>query len=142
MTSGRWAGADASRIAATLPSGSQPLLNPTGGIPGFRTERVFVLPGPTDEMKAVAATIRLPIGGTALVTGRSVWVATYDQVQHLIQAFSGVFPYVELTTSVDMAADPPRVGFTFASGSSTSLEIAQNWLASGLAAAGALELPS
>jgi nicotinamide-nucleotide amidase len=118
---------------AALPRGSQPLVNPHGGAPGFRIENTWVLPGLPAEMKAMfdryAEELRAerPIGS---------WRRRLETRESIISPFlveaTERWPTVLVGSYPSFQASGPEVEVVLKSSDPDALEQATVWLSEAL----------
>ena len=123
---------------AALPAGSQPLVNPRGGAPGFRIENVWVMPGLPREMEAMFDRYAESFRGAAPIDS---WRRRYrtresDITGVLVEATTR-WPQVRVGSYPSFHANGPEVEVVLKSADGNALAEATAWIEPELDARGA-----
>jgi nicotinamide-nucleotide amidase len=114
---------------AALPAGSQPLVNPRGGAPGFRIENTWVLPGLPAEMREMfdryADELR---GGRPIVAWRRRYATRESTITPALEQTTARWPEVLVGSYPSFQPSGPEVEVVLKSSDPDVLEAARAFL--------------
>jgi molybdenum cofactor synthesis domain-containing protein len=114
---------------AALPAGSEPLVNPLGGAPGFRLANVWVLPGLPREMEAMFDRYADRFGGGAPIgSWRGRFRTGESRIADLLVEATGRWPGVVVGSYPSFLTDGPEVEIVLKSADAGALGAAAAWL--------------
>ncbi|HVV59602.1 MAG TPA: molybdopterin-binding protein [Gaiellaceae bacterium] len=114
---------------AALPAGSEPLVNPLGGAPGFRLENVWVLPGLPREMEAMFDHYADRFGGAApILSWRRSFRTGESTIADLLVEATESWPDVTVGSYPSFLTDGPEVEIVLKSADAAALNAAVLWL--------------
>ena len=118
---------------AALPAGSQPLVNPRGGAPGFRIENTWVLPGLPAEMREMfdryADELR---GERPIVAWRRRYATRESTITPALEQTTARWPEVLVGSYPSFEASGPEVEVVLKSSDPAALETVRAFLESEL----------
>lgn len=130
-----WADEAFAERAAVVPRGARVLPNPLGGAYGFALDRVFVLPGRPEELRATFEAIAGELTGPEQWTSELVYRTTEDRIGRVLDAFCVRYPGLRLGSYVPPRGAPDRVRLVLRGPDESLVGEARDWLAAEIEAA-------